>query len=229
LNREIGTFNVIVTDGQASSGTTEAPTTSEVTFTIATADRVAGKTAVSVTVGFKSPSALPIGGKITLNYPSGFFAPSAAQPVPAGSTSVAIMTATSAAPGATSIVITTAVAGIAAGTTFTITLSGLTMGAATAGSATGIAVQIDTDPTASAGVSSGVINSATAQSSQVTAVAFVISTADRVAGKTAVSVTLFFTTTSALPVGGKITLNYLSDFFACDKMILNSSIVTPTL
>ena len=122
-----------------------------VSFAIATADRIAGKTAVSVTLGFIPTTALPAGGKITLSYPAGFFAPTTTPVVNvAGSTS-----ATSAVPGATSIVITTAVTGISANTAFTITLSGLTMGAATDGSVTGITVQSDTDTTASAGVSSG--------------------------------------------------------------------------
>jgi hypothetical protein len=126
-----------------------------VTFTIAAGDRVAAKASVAVTLMFTTKAALATNGKITLNYPAGFFA---GTPNPAanaaGSTSVSNMTATSAI-SANSIVITTAVVGIAATTAFTITLSGLTMGAVTVGSATGITVQTDADTVASAGVASG--------------------------------------------------------------------------
>jgi hypothetical protein len=148
-----------VFSGPINSATAQSSQVTSVAFFIASADRVAGKTAVSVTLGFTTTSTLPVGGKITLNYPSGFFAPTTTPwPNTAGTTSVTTMTATSGVPGATSIVITTAGAGLAANMAFTITLSGLTMGAATAGSATGITVQTEADLTASAGVASGGIS-----------------------------------------------------------------------
>ncbi len=145
----------------------EVNQTNSVLFAIAAGDRIAAKAGVPVTLTFTTQTALAVGGKITLNYPAGFFA---ATPNPAnnaaGSTSVATMTAASAITG-NSIVITTAVAGIAATTTFTITLSGLTMGAAAvAGCATGITVQTDSDTTASAGAASGAITSQTFVMSQ---------------------------------------------------------------
>ena len=93
-------------------------------FIIAAIDRVAAKAGVAVTLTFTTQTALATGGKITLNYPAGFFA---ATPNPAaniaGTTSVGSMTATSAITG-NSIVITTAVAGIAATTAFTVTDDG---------------------------------------------------------------------------------------------------------
>ena len=189
--------------------TTAQTTPTAVVFTIAAADRVAAKANVAVTLFFKTTTALAINGKITLNYPNGFFATTATPANnAAGTASVATMTATSAAPGATSIVITTATAGIPANTAFTITLSGFTMGALNAGSATGITVQTDADVIASAGVASGSITS------QPTAVVMTIAGADRLANKAAVAVTLGFTTTTALSLGGKITLNYPAGFFA---------------
>jgi alpha-tubulin suppressor-like RCC1 family protein len=126
-----------------------------VSMTIATGDRVAAKSSVAVTLAFTTSAALAIGGQITLGYPSGFFAISATPTIANGATSVITMTATAAAPGSTQLIITTAVKGISSGTAFTITLSGMTMGAATAGSATGITVQTDADTVASAGAASG--------------------------------------------------------------------------
>ena len=118
------------------------------------------------------------------------------------------MTATSVIASANApIVITTAIAGIAADTAFTITLSGVTMGAVTAGSNTGITVQTDADTVASAGVASGGIFT------QTTAVTFNIAPGDRVAAKTNVPVTLEFKTSAALSTNGKITLNYPAAFF----------------
>jgi hypothetical protein len=189
--------------------TTAQTTPTAVVFTIAAQDRVAAKANVAVTLFFKTTTALAINGKITLNYPNGFFATTATPANnAAGTASVATMTATSAAPGATSIVITTATAGIPANTAFTITLSGFAMGALNAGSATGITVQTDADVIASAGVASGSITS------QPTAVVMTIAGADRLANKAGVAVTLGFTTTTALSLGGKITLNYPAGFFA---------------
>ena len=132
-----------------------AGSVTDVTLTIALGDRVAAKLNVPVTLAFTTSAALSTSGKITLNYPAGFFAgPPNPAANAAGSTSVSTMTATSAF-SSNSIVITTAVVGIAATTAVTITLSGVTMGAVTAGSATGITLQTDADTVASAGVASG--------------------------------------------------------------------------
>ena len=97
--------------------------------------------------------------KITLNYPAGFFAAQAPSSNLAGTSSVAILTATSTQDTANNrFVITISNAPIPAGTPFTITLAGLTMGAATTGSTTGITVTTDTDTAASAGAPSGGIS-----------------------------------------------------------------------
>ena len=93
-------------------------------------------------------------------------------------------------------------------TAFTITLSGVTMGAVAAGSASGITVQTDADTVASTGVASGGIFT------QTTLVTLTIAAGDRVAVKASVPVTLAFKTSAALSIGGKITLNYPAGFFA---------------
>jgi WD40 repeat protein len=139
--------------------------TTSVAFTIASVDRIAAKANVSVTLSFTTSTALHFyfsTGKITLNYPAGFFA-ATPNPAPnaAGSTSVSYLIATSAISGNSIVITTPQFFSIAPNTAFTITLSGLTMGAATAGSATGVTVQTDTDTAASAGVASGGIASQT--------------------------------------------------------------------
>jgi len=192
----------------AASGGINQPTA--VDLVIADGDRNYMKAAVAVRLDFTTSKALATGGKITLNFPSGFFAvgTTATAITADGSTTVSTMTATFGASTATSIVITTAVAGIAAGTAFKITLAGMVMGAATAGSATGITVTTDTDTIASAGAPSGIINPA------VTSVGFVIATAKRVPASTSAALTLSFKTTSVFQIGGRITLTYPSGFFA---------------
>jgi membrane protein len=87
------------------------------------------------------------------------------------------------------------------------------MGAATAGSATGITVQTDQDTVASAGAASGAITS------KPVAVTFTIAVGDRIAAQTSVPVTLLFTTQTALAIGGKITLNYITS-----KKFINQNI-----
>jgi len=200
--------DVTASAGTPSGGIFDAPT--DVQMVIASGNRVPNRSNVAVVVTFKTgASALAIGGKITLTYPTGFFATSATPAAnTAGSTSVPTMTATSAAPTATQIVITTAVAGIAANTAFTITLSGLTMGPANAGSATGITVQTDTANTiASAGVPSGGIGSS------VTALS--ISPSSTGLAVAAVTVIVRFTTSAAglIAAGGRISLGFPTGWF----------------
>ena len=81
------------------------------------------------------------------------------------------------------------------------------MGAATAGSA-GVFVQTSTDNAASAAAASGSILG------QVTAVSFVILSSDRISGKASVPITIGFTPTTPIPIGGTFTLNYPAIFFA---------------
>ena len=68
-------------------------------------------------------------------------------------------------------------------------------------------VQTSADPTASTSVASGAIGG------QVTGVSFVMSSSDRVAGKTGCQATVTFTAATALLSGGLITLEYPSGFF----------------
>ena len=49
----------------------------DASFSIASSDRLAGKSNVSVTLGFIPLNAVPPGGTITLTYPASFFTPSA--------------------------------------------------------------------------------------------------------------------------------------------------------
>ncbi len=94
-------------------------------FSIASSDRLAGKSNVPVTLGFTPLNAVPPGGTITLSYPASFFLPSVTPVVAAGASSVAGLTATCGATTNTSIVITTAGAAIPSLAAFTLTLSGI--------------------------------------------------------------------------------------------------------
>jgi hypothetical protein len=178
-----------------------------VAFTIQPTDRIAARASVPVTVSFTLTTALPIGGTITLNYPSGFFAPSITpSPISAGTSNLAGLTGTCAATTATSVVMTTATAAIPAAN-FVVTISGFQMGPVTAG-AVGITVQTSSDTEFSPPVASGAING------QVTAISFTVASSDRIAAKAAVPVTLAFTLTTLLPIAGTITLSFPQSFFA---------------
>jgi hypothetical protein len=204
---------VVVTFGLQQGSRTQAwcydgGQVTSISFAIAASDRVAGKAGASATFSFMTSSAgvLATGSNITLTYPSAFF-------VSTGTPGVRISgggpTATAGSPTSTQIVITTATQAIAASTAMTMTVTGLTMGAATAGNSTGIIISTSVDQTASFGVSSGVIGG------QVTNTSFAIAASDRVAGKTGAAATFSFTTTAggALAAGSNITLTYPSAFF----------------
>jgi hypothetical protein len=178
---------------------------SGVTFSVAAADRVAGKSGVQATFSF-TPS---VGGagptSITLNYPSGFFATS---PTPSASVSSAGTAVTPGPPGATSIVLAVNGTALAAGAAVTVTLAGCTLGAARAPSDS-VTLQTSADQLVSSPPAScGAIGGA------VTLLSFSVAAADRVAGKSGVQATFSFTPS----VGGagptSITLNYPSGFFA---------------
>jgi hypothetical protein len=213
-----------------SSGVIGGQVTS-VSFTMATSDRVAGKTSAAATFSFTTTSvgALAVGSTITLTYPSGFVAASA---LTGAQISGGVLTGSVAAPTSTRIVITTATQAILASTAVTITVTGLTVGVATGGSSNGITVATSADQTASIGVSSGVIGG------QVTSVSFTMATSDRVAGKTSAAATFSFTTTSggALAAGSTITLTYPSGFVAASALtgaqisggVLTGSVAAPT-
>jgi len=124
-------------------------------FIIRNSDRVASKMGAAATISFTTTDAgkLLIGSKITLNYPVGFFAASSTPAVAISSGA----TGSAAVPNATSIVITTGNVALNASTDVTITLMGLTMGAVTGGSSSGITMLTSVDPTPSTPIPSGPI------------------------------------------------------------------------
>jgi hypothetical protein len=173
-----------------------------VTFNVAAVDRVAGKSGCVATFTFTPTSGGAGPATITLTYPSGFFVTA----TPGVSHSAPSATITAGAPGATSIVMTTAGTALAASTAVTVTLTGLTMGAATAGGDITVKTNIDVAASA-AGVSSGVIGGA------VTNVTFNVAAVDRVAGKSGCVATFTFTPTSGGAGPTSVTLKYPSGFF----------------
>jgi len=179
-----------------------------VTLTIATADRVPFATSKPITVAFTPATALSSGGRITVNYPAGFFK-SCVQPVVTGHAVIASSTET----GVSSLVLT--VNGTLAAAATTVTLVGLTMGGPTATSAAGITVSTSSD-TASSGAASGAIGGQVGGPVTMT-----IADASRAAGATGKAVTLAFKTTVDLAATDKVTMNYPSGFFA--------AAVTPTV
>jgi len=126
-------------------------------FSVGSWDRIAGKSDCEATITF-TPSvggAVVAEGKITLMYPSGFFASgvTATQVALSGGPTVA-----SAAPStATSIVVTLLSGMLVPSTAVTMRLSGLTMGVANGGSGSGITVSTSADLIPSVGTASGFI------------------------------------------------------------------------
>jgi hypothetical protein len=126
---------------------------SSVSFVISPIDRIAFKSAVSITLGFKPSVPIPPGSVVALIYPSGFFAPGITPIVARGSTSIPDITMSCSPTTATRITIVTSGAAIAA-SHFAATLSGLTMGQATDGGS----VTVQTSGAYSARVLSGPIS-----------------------------------------------------------------------
>jgi hypothetical protein len=133
---------------------------SSVSFSIAVSDRVAGKTPVPVTLGFTPASPVPVGGTITITYPSGFFnLPNNPCSVyvpafPSSSSTIANFNSYYCdASSTTSVVITTSGATISA-SAFKVTIYGFKMGSATKNTL-GILIQTSTDRAASIAVESG--------------------------------------------------------------------------
>jgi hypothetical protein len=181
----------------------------DVSFSIPTSERKAGKTAVFATLGF-TPSifgGVKPGGTITLTYPDSFFAPSVTPVVPVGGSNVAGLTATCGATTATYVVITITGAAVPSMSYFTLTMSGFRLGNINAGGPR-VTVQTSSDTLASAAVESGSIIRHNMD------FVFFIASTDRKAKKMAVSSTLRFTPLNALPAGGTITLTYPDSFFA---------------
>jgi alpha-tubulin suppressor-like RCC1 family protein len=126
---------------------------SSVSFVISPIDRIAFKSAVSITLGFKPSVPIPPGSVVALIYPSGFFAPGITPIVARGSTSIPDITMSCGPTTATRITIVTSGAAISA-SHFAATLSGLTMGQATDGGS----VTVQTSGAYSARVLSGPIS-----------------------------------------------------------------------
>ena len=180
---------------------------SSVTFSIAAAKRVAGSTNTAATFSFTTSAtgSLVSGSTITLKYPVGFFTTAGGLGVQISVGSVGGIPST---PTTTAIIITTTNDSIGQSTAVIVTLTGLTMGAASAGGS--VTVQTNADSAVSAAVASGVIGGA------VTSVSFSVVSIDRVAGKAQVDATFAFKTTAGgeLAAGGFITLTFPTGFFS---------------
>lgn len=170
-----------------------------VVFNVSDADRAPSNANATVTFAFTTQTALHAGGTVTLNYPAAFFAPG----VTPSSTSCNVpgMSFTAAATAAMSLVLTTS-SPLPSASAVIITAHGLTMGAAMAGSVTGITVQTSADVAVSSAVPSGAIEG------RVSGVAFHIATTDRIAGNNNATITLSFIPSTAIQDSQSITLNY---------------------
>jgi hypothetical protein len=113
--------DIIVSDAVHSGGIFSQ--VSAVSFDIATSDRIALKTSVSVTLHFTPTTELPGGSTVTLNYPAAFFASSVTpQAIADGHSNVVGLTGTCGATASTHVIITTAGAPIPAAAAFQVTI-----------------------------------------------------------------------------------------------------------
>jgi hypothetical protein len=131
---------------------------SSVSLRIAQNDRVAsdGRGTVSITLSFTPSTSIPAGGRITLSFPSGFFAQESVPYLGTGNASVSYLNATSGFMSSSNFVLITA--GNATGTDAAIlTISGMLMGSPRSNSPFGISVTTSADVMASISVPSGSI------------------------------------------------------------------------
>jgi hypothetical protein len=183
-----------------------------ISFNVSDEHRIPAHANATAAFTFIANAPISAGGFITLNYPSAFFAPGI---TPSSAIcnveglSLALYPASS-----TSIKFGTANADIARFAQVSVTVYGLTMGAATLGSHSGITIQTSSDIAVSVAVASGGIFG------RATQVALQISLEHRIAGNSNCTATLSFTPSADIPVGGAITFSYPFLFFAAD--------VTPT-
>jgi hypothetical protein len=180
-------------------------------FVIAPEDRIESKVGVALTLTF-TPSvggAIVAGGSLTLHYPQFFFAMTDVPEVPAfncsafGVYGVAVfvnheqnwISVTTSGPGK-----------IAASRPVIVTLSGLKLGPATKGHATGVTVSTSQDQVHSIPVDSGAIGA------RLNLHQFSIKIKDAVAGKLDSSATITFRTSigGAIPSGGRIIVKYFA-------------------
>jgi len=138
-------------------------------FTIASVDRVAGKSSAAATFAFTSTAggALAPNGKITLIYPSNFFATSTT-PTVAMSGGI---TGTAAAPTSNYIIITTATATLGSSAAVTVTLLGLTMGPTNNGTV-GVHIRTSSDVSSTAAIAPGQIGSQNITKQAITAIEY---------------------------------------------------------
>jgi hypothetical protein len=174
-------------------------------FNVSEADRVPGKTNVSITFAFTTQSAIHAGGSITLNYPSNFFVPDVS---PSSAVSNIHDLSFSIQPTSSTSLMLLLINELSSSSTVIITVHGLNMGAATEGSAEGVSIQTSSDVAVSRAVPSGAITS------RVLSVAFNIATADRIAGNMNATITLSFTPVLGVGDGQFITMHYPQAFFS---------------
>jgi len=169
---------------------------SNVGSTIAAAERFPLLTGKSVTVTFTTQSLLLSGQFVTITLPAGYISGTIL------STGVNFGAA-AATSGTAPQYIVTATADVAAGAQ-TITLTGATIGAPVAGSATGVQVSSSTDR-----VNNG---ASLALGGTVTGVSMTVLSADRIVNVANRKIVVAFTTTTIIPNGGFITITLPPSF-----------------
>jgi hypothetical protein len=125
---------------------------SSLVFSIASSDRIAGKSSVDVTLTFMSSTPIPSGDTVTFIYPSLFFTSSV---TPTATSSLTNLGISCGATNTTFVVFTTSGTTISSFSPLTVTIHGLTMGAAFHGSV-GISVKSSSE-SASYAIPSGPI------------------------------------------------------------------------
>lgn len=139
-----------------SSGAIRGRVTS-VAFHIATADRIAGNANATVTLTFTPYSAVLDQQFITLNYPHAFLAPGVVPFLASSSTAYTADNFVFYSTSNSSVVFQLNAASLSAASQYMVAIGGLTVGAATTGSPTGITVQTSSDTGRSVPVNSGSI------------------------------------------------------------------------
>ena len=174
-----------------------------VSMNIVASQRVPFSTAASISLSFTLQTALSSGNFLTLTYPSGYFTGSPATPVIASAGFAAAIGAMS----ATNVIMTTTT-NVASGS-YNVTISGgtLTLGGAIVGSATtGVTLYTTSDSAGTSGYPG--------LGGQITGVFVKIAAADRVPFATGRSVTVGFTTQTALANGQLVTISFPSSFIS---------------
>jgi len=172
---------------------------SGITFSIATADRVPAGATKSVTVAFTTQTALASGQLVTISWPSSYLTGTIGVTFATGNTFATSTTAV----GTTGVTIAVGSVGAAAAA-YTVTLTGATIGAAQAATSCGVTVSTTNDLAAT--------GATVALGGSVSGVTFTIATADRLPAATGKSVTVGFTTQTALASGQLVTISWPSSY-----------------